>query len=178
MKISQRMANQLAEQLNDPDIGGFSVIASGTQAGLPPKNKFVVAQRDVPEGIHTAPAEGAQIHSYAQEQSATLDKPNRLLGGWLEKGQAFVDVPRAYPRTAKGEVKARKSSLRNTQISYGEMGPQRTYAGTTYNPFHERHQDPFFGEHDPEDFDASKYFAGNRQLWVNQPVLQGAQWRR
>lgn len=178
MKITRRMSDLLSKQLNDPAIGGFSVIAEGPEAGLPPKNKFVVAQRDVPEGVYPAPAEGAKIHDYAQNQASTLDQPNRLLGGWLEKGKAFVDVPRSFPGTAGGEVEARQSSLDNTQISYGQMGSDRQYAGTTYNPYHEQHRDPFFGEHDPEDADASKYFAGDQRLWVNQPVMQGKQWRR
>jgi hypothetical protein len=165
--LSKDQFKGLAGQLNE---GGFTAHTKGREAGLPPKNRFLVGQRDVPEGAHPLPSTGEAIESYAQQHEATLDRPNRFLGGWGEGGEGRLDVPRGYPRTPRGEVAARKSTLRNTQEAYGEMGASRTYEGTTYNPFHSRFQDPFSGEHDPEEAHPSMYFAGDRRLWTQQPL--------
>lgn len=166
MNLSDGQFGHLAEQAA---AGGFSVIAKGPQAGLPPKNRFMVGQRDVPEGIGKAGA--TTIRKYAQANAPTLDKPERYLGGWSSGGKTYLDVPRGYPTTPTGEVAARKSTLRNTQQAYGHMGPQRTYQGTISNPFHPAHQDPFFGE-PPEDADPSMYFAGDKRLWTRQPLVK------
>jgi hypothetical protein len=167
MNLSPVQFKRLAQEAA---LGGFSVIPKGPQAGLPPKNRFMVGQRDVPEGMGRAGA--ATIRKYAEANAPTLDKPERYLGGWTKGGKTSLDVPRGYPTTPTGEVAARKSTLRNTQKAYGHMGPQRDYQGDVYNPFHPAFQDPFFGEHDPKDFEPSMYFAGDRRLWTQQPLLR------
>ena len=98
----------------------------------------MVGQRDVAEGEATS---GGGIRNYAETNAATLDKPTAVLGGWGHLGTVFLDVPKGFPVTPQGEVAARRSTLAQNQKAYGHMGPERTYEGTTYNPFHEEHRD-------------------------------------
>lgn len=170
MNLSGAQFQGLADDINEH--GGFSVIPKGRFAGLPPKNKFMVGQRDVEEGKHPAPAQGAEIERYATTHEAALDKPDRYLGGWEHGGTAYLDVPRGFSRTAAGEVAARRSSLTNDQISYGVMGPKRTFEGTVANPFHAEHTDPFnlATKADPDEATGA-YFAGDKRLWTKQPLL-------
>jgi hypothetical protein len=169
MNISDK---QFVGLVGDGLAGGFTAIPNGRFAGQPPRNKLLVGQKDSPEGeANTGPG----IASYAREHAETLDKPNRFLGGWGTRGTVVLDVPKGFPDTPKGETAARRSTLTNDQEAYGRMGRDREYAGTTYNPYHANHRDPFNPANTPDphespETEATKYFAGDRRLWTRQPL--------
>lgn len=128
----------LAGKINDPDDGGFS--ADLRKGGSPPKDRYMVGQRDVAEGIHPLPAEGGVISDYADSNASTLSRSDRYLGGWRSDGKAYLDVPKGFPRTPQGEVDARKSTLANDQQAYGVMNTKGKYAGEVLNPHDPDHQ--------------------------------------
>jgi len=131
--LSDAQFEGLAAKLNDPDIGGFT--ANMRRGGEQPRNVFMVGQRDVQEGTHALPSTGSSIRTYAEANQTTLMQPGRHLGGWAGN-EGNLDVPAAFPRTPRGEVAARRSTLANEQMAYGEISRKGAYVGDRNNPYH------------------------------------------
>jgi hypothetical protein len=133
MNLSDKQFEALAGKLNDPEVGGFT--ADMRRGGATPRNKYMVGQRDVQEGTHALPSTGSSIRGYAEANSDTLMTPGRYLGGWAANA-GNLDVPTGFPRTPQGEVEARRSTISNDQIAYGELNSRANYVGDRTNPFH------------------------------------------
>ncbi|NBZ96563.1 MAG: hypothetical protein EBR40_09095 [Proteobacteria bacterium] len=161
--MRQDQYDALAAKLNDPNDAGFS--ANPRKGGAPPRSRYMVGQRDVEEGTHAMPSTGTDIRVYADSNAPTLSRPERYLGGWVEDEDAYLDVPKGFPRTPQGEVDARKSTLENSQRAYGVVDSKGRYAGTVYSPFHPAYQ----YEIQAQDSD--------RDVWAEMP-LHSAQFKR
>ena len=166
--ISNQRYQELADAINDPDIGGFS--ADPRRGGKPPKNKYMVGQRDVEEGVHDLPSTGTAIQAYADANVATLSQTDRHLGGW-NAGKGYLDIPKGFDRTPEGEVAARLSTMENTQIAYGNVNTSGNYVGDRFNPFHPSTEvrENSQGVDTRTDYSAPKE-AEQQTLWAEMPL--------
>jgi hypothetical protein len=127
----------LSEFVNHPEVGGFTAIPTGPRAGEAPPNTFLVGTK-AEEKVVGTPTRAEDIMTYAEEREPVLTRRGRFLGGWQDSGRTFLDSPRGYPTTPRGESSARRATLREDQEAYGALDAEGQYAGSMYNPYHER----------------------------------------
>ncbi len=132
----RKVYEHLAGAVNDPEIGGFTAVATGLRAGQQPTNVYSVGTPEQGRQ-HSLPVTGGQIEQYAKDKSKVLSHDRRVLGGWQEGGKAHLDTPRTYPDTPVGDSAARHATLRGNEMAFGVLGSKSEgYMGDVNNPWH------------------------------------------
>jgi hypothetical protein len=113
---------ELADDMNNPDIGGFSVKAFGPRAGDTPPPGFMVGRREHGMNGIPMPVEGSTIGEFAQRRRAPLSEERNYLGGWEGKGEGgSLDVTTHTDASLGGLVRALK--LGKDEDAIGTVGP-------------------------------------------------------
>lgn len=133
--LNRQQFQKMADKANQ---GGFSFdIHSGRPEAV--TNSYMVGGQ-VPTTSVNAPATGAHVESFVNQNAANLQLPGRAVGAWLDSSrqpsaQVDIDVAQAHPRTGAGRTSARQETLDRDERAYGEVDEQGDYAGTHNNPF-------------------------------------------
>lgn len=131
--LSQAQLASLADQMNNPEIQGFSVDAAGPNAGEPPTSPgglFMVGVKRWGADEIPPPTTARDIRGFVESGGRTTPLSNYrryALGGWQDPhGTASLDVVRKIP-APEGIDRAVRMAHDQDQWSLGVLGPSGNY---------------------------------------------------
>ncbi len=122
--------SDLAGELNDPEIGGFTV---STRSGHRPSTGWMVSIPGHEETFEPRTGTPGDLMTYAGRKHGGLREEGNYLGGWRsDAGKNVVDVSRRYDDTPRGHSESRAAQVTGRQ----EASFHLTSFETEHNPFH------------------------------------------
>jgi len=137
--LNQTQLGDLAAQVNDPDIGGFTVKGVGPDptAG-PPAHSFMAGLGRYGQDNLSMPMDVNDVGEFADLRKDALSHPDHYLGGWSTGGgsRGALDVSKAHTYTGDNKaatyVGAHQSALKDGQEAIGHFGPGEEPGSSEY----------------------------------------------
>lgn len=133
-----RVARKVRKEMTTKGYSGWSVKASGPDAGKVAKDAYMVSlHKDKVERPVSDSPNVPELRAYQAEFADQLGYPNAYHGGWLpgEGRQGVQDVSIRYPRSTPGSLHdAARAAILGEQEGIGIVNRKGGYAGTINMP--------------------------------------------
>lgn len=136
----RRVSRKVRKDVDTKGSSGWSVKASGPDAGKVAKDAYMVAlpKEQVESPVSNSPST-SELRSYQEKHAELLSEPRAYHGGWIPGGgkQGVQDVSTEWPKSQEGSLKdASREAILHEQEGIGVLNKRGGFEGTINMPRH------------------------------------------